>query len=116
MYVAVPVHIQGQVVGVVRAARAVNEIRWELTGVYRGVVLSGLLVALAAGLVGLYLSRRMSRPLEQMRRGAEQFAQGRFENRLPAAGSREICALAGAMNVMAGQLDERIRNRHPSAQ
>ncbi len=109
MYVAVPVHIQGQVVGVVRAARAVNEIRWELTGVYRGVVFSGLLVAMAAGLVGLYLSRRMSRPLEQMRRGAEQFAQGRFENRLPAAGSREICALAGAMNVMAGQLDERIR-------
>jgi two-component system phosphate regulon sensor histidine kinase PhoR len=109
MYVAVPVHIEGQVVGVVRAARAVNEIRWELTGVYRGVVFSGLLVALAAGLVGLYLSRRMSRPLELMKRGAEQFALGRFEHKLPAAGSREICALAGAMNVMAGQLDERIR-------
>jgi two-component system phosphate regulon sensor histidine kinase PhoR len=109
MYVALPVRVQGQVVGVVRAARAVNEIRWELTGVYHGVVLSGLLVALAAGLVGLYLSRRMSRPLELMKLGAEQFAQGRFEHKLPAAGSREISALAGAMNVMAGQLDERIR-------
>lgn len=109
MYVALPVRIQGRVVGVVRAARAVNEIRWELTGVYRGVVFSGLLVALAAGVVGWFLSRRMSRPLELMKRGAEQFAQGHFEHKLPAAGSREICALAGAMNVMAGQLDERIR-------
>ncbi len=109
MYVAIPVHAQEQVVGVVRAARAVKEIRWELTGVYRSVVFSGLLVALAAGLVGLYLSRRMSRPLELMKRGVEQFAQGRFEQKLSAAGSREIRALAGAMNVMAGQLDERIR-------
>lgn len=109
MYVAIPVYTGERVVGVVRAARAVNEIRWELMGVYRSVVFSGLLVALAAGLVGLYLSRRMSRPLELMKRGAEQFAQGRFEQKLPVTGSREICALAAAMNVMAGQLDERIR-------
>jgi two-component system phosphate regulon sensor histidine kinase PhoR len=80
-----------------------------LEGVYRNAVLSGLIIAVVAGLVGLYLSRCLSRPLERMRRGAEQFAQGRFENKLPTTGSREICALAGAMNVMAGQLDDRIR-------
>lgn len=109
VYVAIPVRSGEQVVGVVRAARAVTDIRWELESVYREVAFGGLLVALAAGLVGLYLSRRLSRPLEHMRRGAELFAQGRFEDKLPTAGSREICALAGAMNVMAGQLDERIR-------
>ncbi|ABA87913.1 phosphate sensor histidine kinase, HAMP and PAS domain-containing [Syntrophotalea carbinolica DSM 2380] len=109
MYVALPVRSQDQVIGVVRTARAVNDIRWELEAVYRDVVISGLLVALAAGLVGLYLSRRLSRPLELMKRGAEQFAQGRFDHQLSASGSREICALAGAMNVMAGQLDDRIR-------
>lgn len=109
MYVALPVFSRGKVLGVVRAARAVDEIRWELEGVYRNAVLSGLIIAVVAGLVGLYLSRCLSRPLERMRRGAEQFAQGRFENKLPTTGSREICALAGAMNVMAGQLDDRIR-------
>jgi two-component system phosphate regulon sensor histidine kinase PhoR len=109
MYVALPVLSRGEVLGVVRAARAVDEIRWELEGVYRNAVLSGLIIAVVAGLVGLYLSRCLSRPLERMRRGAEQFAQGRFENKLPTTGSREICALAGAMNVMAGQLDDRIR-------
>jgi len=109
MYVAMPVLSRGEVLGVVRAARAVDEIRWELEGVYRNAVLSGLIIAVVAGLVGLYLSRCLSRPLERMRRGAEQFAQGRFEKKLPITGSREICALAGAMNVMAGQLDDRIR-------
>lgn len=109
MYVALPVFSRGKVLGVVRAARAVDEIRWELEGVYRNAVLSGLIIAVVAGLVGLYLSRCLSRPLERMRRGAEQFAQGRFEKKLPITGSREICALAGAMNVMAGQLDDRIR-------
>jgi two-component system phosphate regulon sensor histidine kinase PhoR len=109
MYVALPVLSRGEIVGVVRAARAVDEIRWELAGVYRSAVFGGLIIAVVAGLVGLYLSRCLSRPLERMKRGAEQFAQGRFENKLPTTGSRELCALAGAMNVMAGQLDDRIR-------
>jgi two-component system phosphate regulon sensor histidine kinase PhoR len=109
MYVALPIRHHDKVIGVVRAARAVSDIRWELEGVYRDVALSGLFVALAAGLLGLILSRRLSRPLELMKRGAEEFAQGRFGQKLPADGSREICALSGAMNVMADQLDDRIR-------
>lgn len=109
MYVALPAHGGQQVVGVVRAARAVDAIDLALQGVYREVAWGGLAVVVLAALVGFFLSRRLSRPLEVMKQGAEQFAQGRFDRKLPAAGSREICALAGAMNLMAGQLDERIK-------
>ncbi|APG24234.1 ATP-binding protein [Syntrophotalea acetylenica] len=109
MYVAVPIRSGDRIVGAVRAARAVEDIHWNLEKVMREIVFSGLLVAFAAAVVGWFLSRRLSRPLEMMKRGAEEFAQGRFCNRLPATGSREICALAGAMNLMAAQLDDRIR-------
>jgi two-component system, OmpR family, phosphate regulon sensor histidine kinase PhoR len=111
MYVALPVRdAAGQpIVGVVRAARSISEIDRELRASYRDMVVRGLLVVLAAGVLGYYLSRRLSRPLVMMKQGAERFAQGSFEQKLQIAGSREAGALARAMNVMAGQLDERIR-------
>jgi two-component system phosphate regulon sensor histidine kinase PhoR len=109
MYVALPALSGQRVVGVVRAARALNAIDLALKGVYREVAWGGLAVAVVAALVGFFLSRRLSRPLEAMKQGAELFAQGHFDRKLPAAGSRESRALADAMNLMAGQLDERIR-------
>jgi len=57
----------------------------------------------------LYISRRISRPLEEMKRGAERFAAGDLSGRLPVVETEEIGGLAEALNVMAAQLDERIR-------
>jgi two-component system phosphate regulon sensor histidine kinase PhoR len=111
MYVALPVRdaTEQPIIGVVRASRSISEIDRELQASYRDMVVRGLLVVLAAGVLGYYLSRRLSRPLVMMKQGAERFAQGCFEQKLQIAGSREAGALARAMNVMAGQLDERIR-------
>jgi len=108
MYVAVPVQVQGQVIGVVRAAMAVDAISATLRGLYLRVALAGLAVALITALVSLWLSRRISRPLEEMTRGAARFANGELGERLALRGSAEIDALALAMNQMAVQLGDRI--------
>jgi len=109
MYVALPVFADGRVEGVVRAAMAMTAIDRTLRALYLKMVLGGLAAVAAAALLSLFLSRRISRPLEEMRRGAERFARGELERRLTIGGSEEICGLAETMNQMAAHLDDRIR-------
>lgn len=109
MYVAVPVAREAGIVATVRSARALTAIDGALKALYRQVPIGGLVALVLAALVSFWVSRRISRPLEAMRHGAVDFAQGRFDHKLVAAGSMEVCALARAMNLMAQQLDDRIR-------
>jgi two-component system phosphate regulon sensor histidine kinase PhoR len=109
MYVAVPVTAGEQVVGVVRAARGVTAIDATLASVYGKVTFAGGVALVAAALLSFFVSRHISRPLEEMRRGAERFAEGRFDPKLAVSGTLEIGALGRAMNLMASQLDDRIK-------
>ncbi len=109
MYVAVPVIEEGRITGVVRAAMAVDAIGATLDELYLRVALGGLAAVAIIALVSLWLSRRISRPLEEMTHGAARFAQGDLAQRLALRGSKEIDALVLAMNQMAAQLDDRIR-------
>ncbi len=109
LYIAVPVREGEKISGVVRAAMAVDAIDRPLQGLYSKIGFGGLVVVLVTALLSLWISRRISRPLEEMTRGAERFARGELGQRLTASGSVEIAALAAAMNQMAAQLDDRIR-------
>ncbi len=109
MYVAVPVAIDARIIGTVRAARALTAIDSALKNLYRQVPIGGLVALVLAALASFWVSRRISRPLEAMRHGALGFSQGRLDCKLTVAGSMEVCALARAMNLMAEQLDDRIR-------
>jgi len=109
MYVAMPVVEDDQVAGCVRAALPMRALSRTLESVRYPVISSGLAIALIAALVSLWLSRRISRPLEEMKRGAERFACGELEGRLPVFKGEEMGGLSKAMNQMAAQLDDRIR-------
>lgn len=109
MYAALPVTGEGQIFGVVRAARGITAIDATLATVYRQVSLAGAVALLAAALLSFFVSRHISRPLETMRRGAERFAEGKFDKKLAVYGARELSALGRAMNLMAVQLDDRIK-------
>ncbi len=109
MYVALPVLDKTKVIGCVRAALPVRTMSSTLESVRYPVINSGLVIALIAALISLWLSRRISRPLEEMRRGAERFARGELEGRLPDYKGEEMGALARAMNQMVAHLDDRIR-------
>lgn len=109
MYVAVPVLVDGRIAGIVRTAKAVTSIEAALRTLYVEMALGGLAAILAAALLSLLIARRISRPLEEMRQGAERFARGELDRRLAVSGSEEICGLADTMNQMAAHLDDRIR-------
>ncbi len=109
MYVALPVSEEDFVLGCVRAALPVRTLALTLQAAFYPIVYSGLGIALIATLISLWLSRRISRPLEEMKHGAERFARGELEGRLPSYSGEEMGGLAEAMNQMAAQLDDRIR-------
>ncbi|MDT8307543.1 MAG: HAMP domain-containing protein, partial [Anaerolineae bacterium] len=65
------------------------------------------LVAVALALAGGYfLTRSLVQPIRALTEGAEQFAQGRFETRVPLERGDELGKLAEAFNTMAADLQE----------
>jgi two-component system, OmpR family, phosphate regulon sensor histidine kinase PhoR len=109
MYVGIPLVSGSKTLGVLRTAIPVTSIDSSLWAILKRILWSCVLVALVVALLALLISRRISRPLEKMRLGAERFAQGDFKQKMREEGSEEIASLAKAMNEMASQLDDRIK-------
>lgn len=71
------------------------------------LMLVSMALIVAGAVVALLLSRRLTKPLEQLALGAERIGQGDFDTRVHAESSDEIGALAVAFNRMASGLQER---------
>ncbi len=95
-------------VAVVRTAVPLADLEAAVGGVRSRILLGGLVLALLAGLVAWAVGRRLSRPLRELQAGAERFAAGELDRRLPAPDSEETGALADALNRMAAALNDRI--------
>jgi two-component system phosphate regulon sensor histidine kinase PhoR len=107
-YLAVPVERDGAIVAAARIAQPLAQIRWTQAVISRQLLVGGLLAVVFFGLVALYLSRRTTRPLEQMRRIAGRLAEGDLSARVPMTTDDEIGALADTLNTMAEQLTLRM--------
>jgi two-component system phosphate regulon sensor histidine kinase PhoR len=108
MYVAVAVAREERLAGVVRAAFPVTfledqmrALRWRMAG-------GGLLIAVLVGLISLLAARKISHPIEMLKQGADAFAAGNLDHKMPLPETEELAGLASAMNEMASRLDNRI--------
>ncbi|MBW1958939.1 MAG: PAS domain-containing protein, partial [Deltaproteobacteria bacterium] len=109
MYVAIPLMDHKRIVAVIRTSLPVTAIDEKLNSIQTQIAFGGLLIAFIAAGISLYVSRRISRPIEKMKEGAEHFARGDLLHRLPETDLEEIGSLADALNHMAVQLDDRIK-------
>ncbi len=109
MYVAVPIRQQDLITAFVRTSLPITDIDEKIMAIQARVVLVGLLAALFAAGISLLVSRRITRPVEEMRDGAKRFSEGFLEHRLLMPDSAELAALADALNQMAEKLDRRIQ-------
>lgn len=111
MYVAVPVYSGKKIAGSVRTALSIATIEEARAATHRKIIVASGGIAIIAALFSLWLARRISQPLESMRRGAERFALGEFDTHLTlSSGVVELTALSGALNNMAGQLEQRFQS------
>ncbi len=109
MYVALPIQEGPAVRGIVRVSIAIDDVDSELGAVQVQFLLGGIIIAVVVAVVCLVISRRITRPMETMRRGAERFAHGDLSHRLHPPDTVELASLAEAMNQMAQELEHRIQ-------
>jgi two-component system phosphate regulon sensor histidine kinase PhoR len=107
-YLAMPVQVDGRVVGIVRTARPVEALGKALQPFRVELFLAGVIIMVLAALASLYASRRIERPVEQIQKAATRFAQGDLQYRLAIPRSEELGAVAETMNEMAAQLNQRL--------
>ena len=108
MYAAVPVVRDGRIIAVVRTAIPISAIDAAYRSIRGKVILAGVVIAVFAALLGLLVSRRITRPIREIRDWAELLASGEFKPRPSARGSREIEALSESLGKMARELRDRI--------
>ncbi|WP_310600824.1 ATP-binding protein [Desulfobulbus sp.] len=113
LYAAIPARIgPDRHRGALRLALAVTPVEDMLALLHKKMAGIALAVAVLAGLLSLYSARRISRPLEEMKRGAEQLTTGRIDQLVKIDGGRmsaEMAGLAASLNQMAEQINRRIR-------
>ncbi|OGL06407.1 MAG: hypothetical protein A3I03_09140, partial [Candidatus Rokubacteria bacterium RIFCSPLOWO2_02_FULL_68_19] len=110
LYVALPVQDGPRTVGIVRLALPLEVV----TGAYasiRQVLLAGGFLALAVALgIGLFVARRVTRPVVEMQSVARQMAGGDYTVRAPVRSPDEIGRLGRALNVMASRFRGKIED------
>ncbi|MBT3271025.1 PAS domain-containing protein [Candidatus Poribacteria bacterium] len=108
MYVALSVREGGQLLGYVRASLPLAAIEKQTDSLRAIVGLGGGVAALVALPLGLFLARRLVRPLTLMTAVAESMVQGNYDERLDITGKDEVGQLAHTLNRMAESARDRV--------
>lgn len=104
--VAVPWKSNDAVVGAVYIQTAAQTVYATYQGLAYKIALTALAVSALAAVSVFFITRQIVKPLRVMAQTAGDFAQGKFDRRVPVSGSSETQELAAAFNLMAGQLAE----------
>ncbi len=108
MYIALPLMNNGKVIAVLRTAVSISGIDKKIKFVRNNILIAMVFTIFAAALASLYVTRRITHPVEQMKKGAMEFAKGDLSARLAVPDSEELSELAVIMNQMAENLNEKI--------
>lgn len=108
-YVAIPIKDDETIWGIMRVSMAIDAIDEQLRTLRARLAAGGVIIAVLASIVCLVISRRITRPIQTMRQGADRYAQGDLSLRLHPPSTQELAALAQAMNQMARELERRIQ-------
>ncbi len=108
LYVTIPLLREEEVVGVLRVAVPLTEVKEAKVSVRRAVLFGALIASGVAFAVSLVIARRVTRPVVEMERIAYRYASGDFGERVPAGSQDEIGELGRALNIMAERLEEKI--------
>jgi two-component system phosphate regulon sensor histidine kinase PhoR len=110
LYVAIPLAETTQIKGVLRLAIPLTAVHKAATSVHQTVALGALLAFAVVLAVGLFLSRRVTRPVTEMQAIARWMAEGDFAQRVPISGTDEVAELGRTLNLMAERLSEKIQD------
>ncbi len=74
----------------------------QIRAIAYGVASAGILLAI---ILSLWIAARVSRPIEELARAAEEVAAGSWDTQVPVRGHDEVAVLARSFNHMTGELN-----------
>lgn len=105
VFVAVPVLLGDQVLGVVRLSNPKSVVDEEVQDRVLGIVVAGIFTLIAAAAFAVPLALGIARPITRLTRRTEKLANGDFTVRADdSTGPREVRELSRSFNAMAGRL------------
>ncbi|MDD3118338.1 MAG: ATP-binding protein [Victivallales bacterium] len=108
VYVALPVEDRVPPQHILRISASVRSVSGILALAKRDIILAGVVTALIAALLSLFLIHKVGMPIEDIRYSARRIAAGDLNTRIPIPARGEIRGLAEAINNMAEQLKTRL--------
>ena len=110
VYAAAPIFgPANDVVGVVHVSAPHAWVVRQLRRTAPALATAGLLGLIAAWVIGAGLSRRLTRPLDDLTHAAGQLSAGDLHSRVPLTGTDELGRLGGTFNTMADRLQDTIQ-------
>jgi two-component system phosphate regulon sensor histidine kinase PhoR len=110
IYAAAPIFGPANtVVGVVHVSAPHAWVVRQLRRIAPALATAGLLGLVAAWIIGTVLSRRLTRPLDDLSRAAVELSAGDLHSRVPVTGTDELGRLGGTFNAMADRLQDTIQ-------
>lgn len=97
---------KGEMIGVMSAGLRATEVPtiWDLPiNILVAMFISGTVLTAVAG---LFISRRLSRPLRALSDGVQSITEGDYHHRVEASGDDEVASLAKVFNHMAERLEQ----------
>lgn len=105
VFVAVPVLLGDDVLGVVRISHPQSHVDREVRRRLTGIAMAGGITLIAAAIVSIPLALGIARPIERLTRRTEKLAEGDFSVRADdSTGPPEVRELSRSFNSMAGRL------------
>ena len=108
LYVSQPIYYNQQVIGALFLSEPLNSdvIAALLGPVNNAILLAGLVVALLVVVFSFFFATRLTHPLQQLTKAAEQMKQGKYTQRVPLPSSQdELGTLALTFNEMADTIE-----------
>jgi two-component system phosphate regulon sensor histidine kinase PhoR len=109
LYVAEPISVGDSTKAILRLAVSLKAIRDHEREFYLRLVLASVLTLVLLAIASYLIARRLSKPIREMKSGAQRFAAGDLNFKLVIPPGDELGGLAQSLNAMAATLDERIK-------
>jgi two-component system, OmpR family, phosphate regulon sensor histidine kinase PhoR len=109
LYTALPFKDNNSVIGAIRLALPLEQVRRILLTTRKTIVLSLFFALALAFVIGSLMARNIIIPLNRIIYVSRKFGQGEFNHRIHQGSGDEIGALAATLNTMAGEIETKIR-------
>ncbi|MBN1934162.1 MAG: HAMP domain-containing protein [Anaerolineae bacterium] len=104
MHVAVPVTVEGQLVGAVYLSQTLRDVSTVLSDMRTRWLISVAVALVLSGAVGLILSGAIAQPLRRLTIAAGRVAEGQLDQQVPVRSRDELGRLSQAFNEMTARL------------